>query len=488
MGSTLVGPTGTDLGGLMLEVENSLKKFGYESKKFSATDLFQVTREDEYNEVKKSGEYKRISEFMNWGNQLREESGSNDFLAKYLVSRIAKFREKKRDSIPRRAFILKSLKHPDEVNTLRYLYKDSFYLIGLWADESSRKQLLRGHKKINSQKDIEDLIQRDKDEAFDYGQKQVKTFHLADIFVQASPIEMFRSQIDRFLNLLFGHPFVTPSWDEHCMFLSYAAALRSTDLSRQVGAVIISKRGDVISQGCNEVPKSGGGQYKNNDEPDERDFQKGYDSNEIIRNEIAQSILDEIINNESLSENLKETRSQDVIKEILKKSTLKDLTEFSRALHAEMECLLSAGRNGNSVVGGTMYVTTFPCHNCAKHIVASGLKKVIYIEPYPKSRASELHEDSISLDIEKPKHVQFLPFIGLGPRKYFDLFSTQMSTGCKVSRKDNSGKAARFEALLQKTIKPRLYSVISSYEDREKELVASFDKKLECLKDKKENH
>ncbi|MDN3612645.1 hypothetical protein QWZ16_23945 [Vibrio ostreicida] len=29
-------------------------------------------------------------------------------------------------------------------------------------------------------------------------------------------------------------------------------------------------------------------------------------------------------------------------------------------------------------------VRLFPCHNCAKHIVASGIKRVVYVEPYPK--------------------------------------------------------------------------------------------------------
>ena len=482
----LVGPTGSDLNRLALEIKNSIKRFNYESTIFLATDFFQITHHDEYKEVKDGNEYNRISKFMDWGDELRKKSESYDIFTRHFVSKI----KKERNLIPRQAFILKSLKHPEEVNTLRYIYNDSFYLVGLWSDEDARKRFLRGHKKINSNKDIKDLIERDKSAAVDYGQQQVKTFHLADVFIQFSPIEAFRSQIDRFLNLLFGHPFVTPNWEEHCMFLSYAASLRSADLSRQVGAVIVSKKGDVISQGCNEVPKSGGGQYKNNDKPDVRDFQKGYDSNAVIKDKITQCIFSKIINHPDVRDLFKSDEPKNAIRNILKESSIKDITEFSRALHAEMDCLLAASRSGRSVVGGTMYVTTFPCHNCAKHIIASGLKKVIYIEPYPKSRALELHDDSISLNAEKTKHVQFLPFIGLGPRKYFDLFSTQMSTGYKINRKDSDdSKITHFEALLENKEfpKPRLCSVISSYEEKEKEMIAQLDEFINKYTNKENN-
>ena len=476
----LVGPTGSRLDDLALEVKNLLKRFHYDAEIFKATDFFKVVHEKNYDELMNlNNEAKRINKFMDWGNELRETS--KDIMAQYLISRIHQFREEKHPI--RQAYILKSLKHPDEVNTLRDLYKDSFYLIALWADKSSRKEFLKG-KQIN-EKDIKRLIDRDEKEAIDYGQQQVKTFHLADVFIQSKPIEFFKEQIDRFLNLLFGYPFVTPSWDEHCMFLAYSASLRSSDLSRQVGAVVVSEEGDVIAEGCNEVPKYGGGQYKNKDNPDVRDFQKGYDYNEVIRNQIIKETLTDIQENLKRELNIKEQKIIKIVEENLKNSKLKDLTEFGRSVHAEMEALLSAGRSGVSVRGGTMYVTTFPCHNCAKHIITSGLKKVFYIEPYPKSQAFKLHGDAItdSVMTKNIKQVQFLPFIGLGPRKYFDLFSTQMSTGYKIERKNN-GETVKFESLHKKGL--RLYSAITSYSDRrEKEIIGKFkENKNQFLKSK----
>ena len=86
-----------------------------------------------------------------------------------------------------------------------------------------------------------------------------------------------------------------------------------------------------------------------------------------------------------------------------------------------------------------MYCTTFPCHNCAKHIVAAGLKSVVYVEPYPKSKALELHDDSIHwTDVSAASgeiRVTFEPFVGIGPRRFFDLFSMKQSSGYDLTRK-----------------------------------------------------
>lgn len=89
-----------------------------------------------------------------------------------------------------------------------------------------------------------------------------------------------------------------------------------------------------------------------------------------------------------------------------------------------------------------MYCTTFPCHNCAKHIVAAGLKRVVYVEPYPKSKALELHDDSIhwtDLGVTSGENrVRFDPFVGIGPRRFFDLFSMQQSSGYDLVRKEKA--------------------------------------------------
>ena len=51
-------------------------------------------------------------------------------------------------------------------------------------------------------------------------------------------------------------------------------------------------------------------------------------------------------------------------------------------IHAEQNCLSFAAKNGVSTKDCTLYITTAPCVNCAKIIIASGIKKVIYSEIY----------------------------------------------------------------------------------------------------------
>src|SRR5207244_3956191 len=98
---------------------------------------------------------------------------------------------------------------------------------------------------------------------------------------------------------------------------------------------------------------------------------------------------------------------------------VQSLIEFERSVHAEMSALMSAGRLGTPVVGAWAYTTTFPCHECTRHLIASGISRVYYIEPYPKSLAERLHDDAIVIDPNKPPtdRVAFLPFVGVAPRR-----------------------------------------------------------------------
>jgi deoxycytidylate deaminase len=112
-----------------------------------------------------------------------------------------------------------------------------------------------------------------------------------------------------------------------------------------------------------------------------------------------------------------------------------------------MEALLAAARNGINPRGATLFCTTFPCHNCAKHIVAAGVCRVIYVEPYPKSQAIQLHDDSIGVIspcAELSNKVRFEPFVGVGPRRYLDLFSLTLSTG-RVVKRNERGRTVPFD-------------------------------------------
>lgn len=82
----------------------------------------------------------------------------------------------------------------------------------------------------------------------------------------------------------------------------------------------------------------------------------------------------------------------------------------TRSLHAETNAIAFAARAGVSVEGCTMYCTMSPCINCAKVIVNSGIKKLVYMEEYRDTTGLDLlksagiivvHLDAIDGEITK---------------------------------------------------------------------------------------
>jgi hypothetical protein len=76
-------------------------------------------------------------------------------------------------------------------------------------------------------------------------------------------------------------------------------------------------------------------------------------------------------------------------------------------------------------VGATLYSTTYPCHNCARHIVAAGIRKVVYIQPYRKSLAMKLHYDAVSEDAREADHTTFVQYEGVAPKHFARLFRSR---------------------------------------------------------------
>lgn len=279
------------------------------------------------------------------------------------------------------------------------------------------------------------------------------------------------------------------------MFLAFSASLRSADLSRQVGAVITKNR-EILGAGANDCPKPNGGLYwptlntrtlMFEDAPSGRDYMRGKDSNRQKLIEIKQSLLTaarEVFSNllaDSKVLGVNQEKSKRVasklakgLSHILEDSTISDLTEFGRVVHAEMEALLSCARKGISPVGGTLFSTTFPCHNCAKHIIAAGIDRVVFIEPYLKSNALDMYEDDaieisypaplVDQRSQRPKKVQFEPFVGIGPRRFLDLFSMDIGVGWQMKRKEGPAKAKKWSA---KNARVRIEMTPDSYIERE---------------------
>lgn len=463
----LVAPLGVDLQHIEIIIEDYLKQFKYRKNSIVLSSLIR-TVEGLETELFNEPEDKRIDSYMTAGNEAREKAGRGDFLAALAICNI-KQQRKNDEPTPCTAHLFRSLKHQDEVRLLRDIYGEGFYLLGINSSRERRLNYLIKQKGI-SHSEAERLIKRDESESDKLGQHMRDAFHLADGFIDMDSDDV-NDQISRILDLIFGKPCVTPTKDEYGMFLAFAASLRSADLSRQVGAVIASKTGEIIATGANDVPCFGGGLYwTDHADDDHRDYKKGYDSNEARRDNIVTKIMKKFSHDLEGSSLLKKGE------EALKDTGILDITEYGRAVHAEMEALLSCGRSGVTTRECILYTTTFPCHNCAKHIVASGISRVVFVEPYPKSLAMDLHNDAIFLAHEgeqepKSNKVCFEPFIGIGPRRFLDLFSLVLSRGRKIKR-EMDGKLIEWN---RKTACVRVPLSPISYIDREIYVLGEID-------------
>jgi deoxycytidylate deaminase len=509
----VVCAVGTDYGPIRDSIVRILQKFSYTSQIVRISDLIPRFTE---GALSNGPEIERIDSRMTAGNSVCRLKGRKDFWALAAIAEINAARH--RDTFgsepqPRTAHIILTLKRPQEVATLRKVYGDGFFLIGVFATERERLDYLIER---NAPKDRAiELIKRDAEEATDeYGQHTRETFHLSDVFVQFRG-SAYQKELDRFFSLVFSNPYITPTQQEQAMFLSYSASLRSAQLGRQVGAAITSKYGDVLSVGCNDVPRPGGGLYWPGD-LDNRDHVRGEDTNDKQREKIINQLLAAVtevdvsraVQIESIMHAALENSSVDrqkIIDQVQTKLSelgsldnalrlpfrrMLDITEYGRAVHAEMDALLTCARSGVSPSGAILYTTTFPCHNCTRHIIAAGIERVFYIEPYAKSKAEELHEDEIVVEEKldrnrgRGRRVPFTHFVGIGPRRYFDLFSLALSTGHELIRKKDGGILDVNEAQAWTRIPLCPFSYLEKEEIAVEQLDAAYSPQLDMFDQK----
>lgn len=113
-----------------------------------------------------------------------------------------------------------------------------------------------------------------------------------------------------------------PNWDQYFMAMAHLAAFRSKDPNTQVGACIVNKQNRVVGLGYNGFPK-------------------GCDDDQY---------------------------SWEREGEFLE-------TKYPYVVHAELNAILNAIQN---VAGCTIYVSLFPCNECAKAIIQAGITRVVY--------------------------------------------------------------------------------------------------------------
>lgn len=116
------------------------------------------------------------------------------------------------------------------------------------------------------------------------------------------------------------------SWDEYFMSIAKLSGLRSKDPSTQVGACIVDKDNRILSMGYNGAPN-------------------GFDDDVFPWDRNGNALE----------------------------------TKYMYVCHAELNAILNFRGNRKDFEGSKIYVDLFPCNECAKAIIQSGIKEVIYL-------------------------------------------------------------------------------------------------------------
>ncbi len=149
------------------------------------------------------------------------------------------------------------------------------------------------------------------------------------------------------------------SWDDYFMGVALLAAKRSKDPNTQVGACIVDTQNRILSTGYNGFPLG----------CSDDDFPWGRTGEDVD-------------------------------------------TKYPYVVHAELNAILNS--RGKSLVGSKLYVALFPCNECAKAIIQSGIREVVYLSdkyhdtPMNKASRRMLESAGVILTRSKPTKAEIV--------------------------------------------------------------------------------
>ena len=211
----LVGPVGVELKPVIDAIEQELTG-RYVTKTIKLSELIEDFFGVDYSSAP---EHLRIRKLMHLGSHLRQESGLGEAIALLGIDEISRVREEElngRESA--NAFIIRSIKNPEEVRLFRNVYGRGFFLISVYSQRENRVGHLSDRLTDSLHGDAakcraraERLVELDELENRKFGQDVQDAFPLADLFLNADDRENMRAQIGRFIELVLGYRFATPT-------------------------------------------------------------------------------------------------------------------------------------------------------------------------------------------------------------------------------------------------------------------------------------
>src|SRR5262252_8128138 len=290
-----------------------------QQKSFYYYSLSDVIRD----EIRSRGEEPTRERLIIVGNELRQKYASNVLAERTL----AKIEDDKH-------YIIDSIRNPAEVDAFRAA--KYFKLIRIEAPADIRFQRILSRQRESDPKTFEEFIALENREAEgdDTSQNLVKVELMADYsLTNDGALDQLYPQIDRLLVKLLKEV-QRPSWDEYFMDIAKVVASRSNCMKRKVAAIIVRDK-RVVSTGYNGTPR---GTRNCNEGGCPR-------CNSLAASGTA---LDECL-----------------------------------CSHGEENAIVQASYHGVSLKDGVIYTTFAPCLQCAKMIINSGIREVIYNADYP---------------------------------------------------------------------------------------------------------
>ena len=316
--------------------------------------------------------------------------------------------------------VVDSIRNYFELEKLREEFSEDFKLIATNASQDIRWK--RCQKVYENKLDLflrDDLRDQGENEP-KYGQTVQECVNNSDFILgnnkqlqSESDWKQLLFEVYRFIELVQNPGYRQPYPKESFMAQALIASCSSSCSKRRVGAVITTYSDDLISSGFNEVPF---GQQKCKEIGGVNYCYKDDELKKVLREKIKQcprcgkKIPPEV---DSKFPYVCEGCELELPNGLIPGKSL----DICVALHAEEDAILQAAKMGGySLDQCVIYTTTFPCNLCSKQIIDVGIKKVIYIEPYPMTEA---------VGILGRGNVEMEEYTGVLPKAFISVFKKQ---------------------------------------------------------------
>lgn len=289
-------------------------------------------------EIEKRGLVVNRDNLVYVGNDLREKNSSS-----YIVEQVYELAKKDGGNC-----VIESFRTQGEIDALRK--KDDFFLIAIDGNPGIRYSRISERASETDRISFEVFLANEQREIFSYDpnkQNLSKCISMADFkILNNGTIDELKQNVEIILQDIERKTKKAPvskrseylSWDDYFMGVSILSAKRSKDPSTQVGACIVNEDKKIIGIGYNGFPKGC--------------------SDEVFPWAREGGFLE---------------------------------TKYAYVVHAELNAILNS--LGRDLRNCTMYVALFPCNECTKAIIQSGIKRVVYL--------SDKYADSDSVKASK---------------------------------------------------------------------------------------